>query len=319
MVAISLYRGKLHKVPDVPRKWLTPTPTLSAKEFKTLLHRRAKALARLNSSTSNPNPNPDLQFLHHKQPQPHNHASVGDDIDQLLGVDPVGEGHGKKENGGREVELVGEDVIKPKLDDDQMKVIDLNPNSEMISKEERKREIEEKLKILNAKKHDLVQSLKQILNAEEQLKRRSSEQGMATQAQVSLQVDVTFDSGSMSRHPTPRIGSDGILRDGEGREAYDASNHNIHPRNYLRMSSVSPSSDSPHRRPFHSAAPHASRATLGPSASPSRFAPTGQQGNSASLPTVSASGTNYMASSPSPAASGGTSVFKDGRHVSPWK
>ena len=76
---------------------------------------------------------------------------------------------------------------------------------------------------------------------------------MATQAPVSLQVDVTFDSGSMSRHPTPRIGSDGILRDGEGREAYDASNHNIHPRNYLRMSSVSPSSDSPHRRPFHSA------------------------------------------------------------------
>lgn len=163
----------------------------------------------------------------------------------------------------------------------------------------------------------MVQSLKQILNAEEQLKRRSNEQGMAIQPPVSLQVDVTFDSGS--RHLTPGICSDGILRDGEGREAYDASNHNIHPRNFLRMSSVSPSSDSPHRRPFHSAVPPASRATLGSSASPSRFAPTGQQGNSASLPTVSVSGTNYIASSPSPAASGGTSVFKDKRHISPWK
>lgn len=74
---------------------------------------------------------------------------------------------------------------------------------------------------------------------------------MTIQPPVSLQVDVTFDSGS--RHLTPRIGSDGILRDGEGREAYDTSNHDIHPRKFLRMSSVSPSSDSPHRRPFHSA------------------------------------------------------------------
>ncbi|XP_009369386.1 transcription factor bHLH79-like isoform X2 [Pyrus x bretschneideri] len=65
--------------------------------------------------------------------------------------------------------------------------------------------------------------------------------------------------------------------------------------------------------------PHPSRASLGPTGtSPSRFAPIGQQGHPANLPTVSASGTNYMASSPSPAASGGTSAFKDARLPSPW-
>lgn len=70
---------------------------------------------------------------------------------------------------------------------------------------------------------------------------------------VSLHVDVTNDSGSMTKHLTPRMGSDGLLRgDGEG-EVDDASNHNTHSRSLLRISSVSPSSDSPHKRPFHSA------------------------------------------------------------------
>lgn len=34
---------------------------------------------------------------------------------------------------------------------------------QMGGKEERKKEIEEKLKVLNAKKHDLVQVLKQVI------------------------------------------------------------------------------------------------------------------------------------------------------------
>ena len=64
MVAISLYRGNLHRVPDVPRRWLMPTPKLSLKDFKSLLHRRSKALSRLRSTTPDPDPNssqnPDL-------------------------------------------------------------------------------------------------------------------------------------------------------------------------------------------------------------------------------------------------------------------
>lgn len=63
MVAISLYRGNLHRVPDVPRRWLMPTPTISLRDFRSLLQRRSKAFSRLHSTTttttsSNPNPNP---------------------------------------------------------------------------------------------------------------------------------------------------------------------------------------------------------------------------------------------------------------------
>jgi len=47
MVAISMYRGNLHKVPDVPRRWIMPDRNLSFKDFKSLLHRRKKALSRL--------------------------------------------------------------------------------------------------------------------------------------------------------------------------------------------------------------------------------------------------------------------------------
>jgi len=58
MVAISLYRGNLHRAPDVPRRWLMPNPKISLKDFKSLLARRSKALSR-TSSSSNPNPNPN--------------------------------------------------------------------------------------------------------------------------------------------------------------------------------------------------------------------------------------------------------------------
>nr|DAD25123.1 TPA_asm: hypothetical protein HUJ06_026587 [Nelumbo nucifera] len=65
MVAISLYRGNLHRVPDVPRRWLMPIPCISLKDFRILLHKREKALFRISSTTtptsSNPNPNPDFK------------------------------------------------------------------------------------------------------------------------------------------------------------------------------------------------------------------------------------------------------------------
>ncbi|GAB4845563.1 hypothetical protein Ancab_038968 [Ancistrocladus abbreviatus] len=50
MVAISLYRGNLHRVPDVPRRWLMPTTRFSLKDFRKLLHRRSKALSLLHPS-----------------------------------------------------------------------------------------------------------------------------------------------------------------------------------------------------------------------------------------------------------------------------
>ncbi|XP_039040322.1 uncharacterized protein LOC120178578 isoform X2 [Hibiscus syriacus] len=61
MVAISLYRGNLHRAPDVPRRWLMPTPKISLKDFKSLLHRRNKALCLLCSPSSSSNPNHQIQ------------------------------------------------------------------------------------------------------------------------------------------------------------------------------------------------------------------------------------------------------------------
>lgn len=223
---------------------------------------------------------------------------------------------------------VGADSLAVKVEKaDQLE----NPNSNseikkedvLDEKQKRKREVEEKLQVLNQKKHNLVQVLKQILNAEEELKRRSSIQGIVVRPSVSLQVDVTNDSGSMNRQVTPRLGSEANLSgDMEGVEGDELSNHNFHTRHMHRMNSTSPSSESPLRRPAyvqHSAVPHSTRPSLvATGSSPSRFAPLGHQGLPANLPTVSASGTNFVASSPSPAASGGTSTFRDARLPSPW-
>ncbi|XP_027121722.1 uncharacterized protein [Coffea arabica] len=191
---------------------------------------------------------------------------------------------------------------------------------EESDKYKRKKEVEEKLKILKEKKHGLVQVLKQIQNAEEELKRRSSGQGMAVCPSVPLQVDIPTDTGSMTRLNTPRVGSDGTLGgEVDGGENDGMLNHNPDARHLLRMSSSSPSpsSDSQPKKPAYNVVPNPARASLGVS-SPSRFAPTGQQGLTSNLPTVSVSGTNYVASSPSPAASGGTSVFRESRVPSPW-
>lgn len=71
---------------------------------------------------------------------------------------------------------------------------------------------------------------------------------MAVHPTAPLQVDVTNDSGSMTRHATPQMGTEGNLgRDMEGAEADNGLNHNMHSCHLLRMSSP-PSSDSPHRR-----------------------------------------------------------------------
>ncbi|GMP33572.1 hypothetical protein CsSME_00006834 [Camellia sinensis var. sinensis] len=364
MVAISLYRGNLHRVPDVPRRWLMPTPKISLKDFRILLNRRSRALSRLHSSSTtssipNPNPNvkqeedvkendslppqldpPNITITRHPKEE---ETLKEEEVQETL---KEGEVNDRKESeGGDGSDASPDEKSPPEVPQTATNPVDAIANSQgeksperlekpnlecqtnnkvdaLSDKERRKKEVEDKLQILNAKKHSLVQVLKQILNAEEELKRRNSTQGIGIRPCIPLQVDATNDSGSMTRLATPRTGSEGNLGgDMEGGEADDVSNHNMHSRHLLRMSSTSPSSDSPHRRPAFSVVPHTSRVNLAVVAgSPSRFAPTGHQGHPANLPTVSVSGTSYIASSPSPspAASGSTSAFRDTRLPSPW-
>ncbi|KAL3846013.1 hypothetical protein ACJIZ3_003416 [Penstemon smallii] len=332
MVAISLYKGNLHKVPDVPRRWPAPTRKISLKDFKILLLRRSRALSRLRSSatTSNPNPNSDNPNGHSIPTVDNDNINNNSEIN-LSAPEDLKEKEAEEkvtEDGGDAVKKLVEkaDSLVEEKNEENVKnlertespsdpVIERNNSEDATSdKEKRIKEVKEKLEILNEKKHSLVQVLKQILNAEEQLKRQNSMPGMSGRPPLPLQVDTTTDSGSMTRVNTPRMGSDGNpCGDIDGGEADDGSNHNLHSRQLPRLSSTSPSSDSQQKKPPFNMVPHSYRTTLGVGASPSRFAPAGQGHSS-----VSASVTSYITSSPSPAASGGTSVFRDVRLPSPW-
>ncbi|KAK8499823.1 hypothetical protein V6N13_060886 [Hibiscus sabdariffa] len=343
MVAISLYRGNLHRAPDVPQRWLMPTPKISLKDFKSLLHRRTITLSRLrSSSSSSPSPNPDSKHqvqlavpiaapldpkLKAKvEPEPPEGLKTGPPLTEVK-VEVVGGSDGGDcltkpvdEKTEKDVSLQVEEKEKPP--ETKTNVEASKELNDLKEKEQRKRDVEVKLEVLNTKKHGLVQVLKQILNAEEELKRRNSTQGTANGSVVPLQVETTTDSGSMTRIVTPRMGSDAnVAGENEGVEADDVSNLNVHSRHVFRMSSTSPSSESPLRRPSyiqHNVVPHPARVSMGVTGSPSRFAPIGNQGHPGNPPIASVSGTNFATSSPSPAASGGTSVFREARQPSPW-
>ncbi|XP_050223770.1 uncharacterized protein LOC126673605 [Mercurialis annua] len=344
MVSISLYRGNLHRVPDLPRRWLMPARKISLKEFKSLLNRRTKALSRLRSPAAttavattshhnpNPNPNPNIkkEVVVEEEPKEKNREEERTTPNSI--TKEVVKDHDDVSNSDRrqQVDVAvcnGDEKLKDDRNDAE---VPCKADGEVDEKDKRKNEVEEKLEVLNQKKHNLVQVLKQILNVEEELKRRNNVQGTATSVPPPIQVEVTNDSGSMSRQATPRMSSEAnvggdLMEGGEPEDVLNQNHHNNtnnnsnhHSRHLKRMSSTSPSSESPLRKASFNVLPHPSRPSIGTTSSPSRFAPTGHQGPPANLPAVSASGTNYIASSPSPAASGGTSAFRDARQPSPW-
>ncbi|PSR96662.1 Protein like [Actinidia chinensis var. chinensis] len=301
MVAISLYRGNLHRVPDVPRRWLMPAPKISLKDFRILLNLRSRALSRLHSSTTSSYPNPTEEEeeederenngfpINDSLPPPQSDqpkittthldeegnfkeggiceeeandrresdggdgsAKLGDGSDASKdakevpqsGSNPVDANDRRGSDGGDgSAKLVdGSDASKdakevPQSDsnpvdandrrgsdggDGSAKLVDgsdasndakevpqsdSNPQSlenkkaetstkvdALTDKEMRKKEIEEKLLVLNEKKRNLVSVVKQILNAEEELKRRNSMRGTGIRPAVPLQVDATNDS-----------------------------------------------------------------------------------------------------------------------------
>ncbi|XP_023516400.1 uncharacterized protein LOC111780276 isoform X2 [Cucurbita pepo subsp. pepo] len=341
MVAISLYRGNLHRVSDVPRRWLMPIHNISIRDFKSLLHRRSKALSRLfatassspakvsTSPNSNPNSNssikPDGEGLRNNVKK-RKQSDIGDgclgksaeEFDCVNGPRPcfAEQGSDPVENGGAHSNKENHAVLEnPNKEANEEDLLDVEEN--------RKKEVEEKLKVLNETKHNLVQVLKQIFHVEEEVKRRRSLQGTEIRASAPpLQLDASADTGSMTRPLAPRVATEvNANGDTEGGEADDLLNQNVLSRQMLRNCSTSPSSESPLRRPAHiqpNMGSHPSRTNFSVTGSPSCLPPAGQSGLPPNLPTLSVSGTNYIASSHSPAASGGTSVLRDARQPSPW-
>ncbi|KAK7317223.1 hypothetical protein RJT34_01265 [Clitoria ternatea] len=246
MVAISLYRGNLHRVPEAPRRWPMPNQKMSLRDFKSLLARRSKALSRLNPSNPNPNPNP---LSNGEGPSTTVKEEEEDRKEaQLVAVISAKETTPQFEN--HVSEQKPSDAIPTPTENPPHPVTD---NVDLLNdKEKRKKEVEDKLQVLNVKKHGLVLVLKQILNAEEELKRCSVQQGVAVRGpSVPLPGDATTDTGSMTmtRNMVPRLGSEGnLLADVDGAEADEFANPAMHSRNMLRTSSMSPSSESPLRR-----------------------------------------------------------------------
>ncbi|KAI9087579.1 hypothetical protein K1719_030449 [Acacia pycnantha] len=312
MVAISLYRGNLHRVPDVPRRWLMPAPKISLRQFKSLLARRSNsrrlADEAVATTTTLSIPNPGSLSNGQDEVPIIDKPSIAIQPESEK-VSNNGAGHSREGEDHKEPELCNGSVKKEIDEPDSFADAKTEPfdgdaslvtkqtetigdKEGMLSdKEKRKKEVEDKLQVLNAKKHNLVIALKQILNVEEELKDELV-------------------------HMTPRVGSEANLGgDVEGSETDDPTNHNMLSRNVHWMSSRSPS-ESPLRRTPSLQQNMGSQPSR---ASPSRFVLSHQGNimNQASV-SVSVSGTGYIASSPSPAASGGTSVFRDARHPSPW-
>ncbi|KAI3901779.1 hypothetical protein MKW98_013894 [Papaver atlanticum] len=398
MVAISLYRGNLHKAPDAPRKWLMPRRNISLKDFRILSHKRDRTLSSIVASTkitsppittivSVPNPNPNLQqgegvgdsggsknkldsatetcslpqleqeivnliegkeeegqqqHLPTKGKEDYSEFQIELDIDGggtcneqqqpeeveddcILTVDEITELLLEADSGGLEnvAPAVVDGTSQEVLVVSDQPPVNVCENVDLpYEKEKKKKELEEKLEVLNGRKHNLVQMLKQILNAEEEMKRRNNVLASVIRPPAPLQVE-TSDLRSPGQAVT-RTGLDANhCGDLEG-ESEDHSPHNVHIRNFQRMRSTSPSGSSPFRKSSHSSLqpntvlcpPRTSGIIASPS--PSRFAPSGSAHPANPPPApISVSGTQFMTSSPSPAASGGTSVFRDSRFTSP--
>ncbi|KAJ4809301.1 tRNA (Ile)-lysidine synthase [Rhynchospora pubera] len=301
MVAIALYRGNLHRVPNTPRRWPGPARSMSSSQFKSLLRRRSRALSRLTSLK---------------------------DKDETREVQVEVKAEAEEEQGDKgEPEEAQEEPEEGELPHSDPPP---SPNAEAstapdaggltLNKEERKMQLEKKLQELNQTKHNLVQMLKQILNAEEEMKRRIS-QPPVTRGPITLPSENGPDVPSASRPGPPRISVEVNFGTDLGGESDPGSTQSAPTRPFGQMQSPSPSASSLSRSPFSNAprGPLASSSLLGnPLTAPASFIPpTGQLSHASSLPPLlPLPGSTFVASSPSPAASGGTpsaSVFRDSR------
>lgn len=156
--------------------------------------------------------------------------------------------------------------------------------------------------------------LKQVLNAEEEIRTRSMHASL--HAVMPQPSENAADGSSISRQ-APRMTVDVNFGEVAG-ESDAGSNQGTPGRPLHHVHSISPSTASFARSPFGSLQHNSGYTPRSPAtfstASPSRFAANGHHGHPPAHPSESLPGSNFVASSPSPAASGGSSsVFRDYR------
>uniref|UniRef100_A0A0E0KHQ1 Uncharacterized protein n=1 Tax=Oryza punctata TaxID=4537 RepID=A0A0E0KHQ1_ORYPU len=348
--SISMYRGNLHRAgADTDHRWPAPRPTITLSRFRSLLRSRSLSIARLegaaradsaaSSSTSRlaDGDAGEQDGVDDEEEEGEEGMEVEEEEEEQEQEEEDGQDEQQPEEAGEEQE---EGAVEDADMDDAGEVVvggedadgngdagdaqegqgesegfDPNPEGSCLDViEERKKELSDKLDTLNKKKHDLVQMLKQILNAEEEIRMRTMQASLRTT--VPHPSENAADGSSVSRQ-VPRMTVDVNFSDVAG-ESEAGSNQGTPGRPLHHVHSISPSTASFARSPFGSLQHNSGHTPRSPAtfstASPSRFAATGNQGHPAGHPSISLPGVNFVASSPSPAASGGSSsVFRDYR------
>lgn len=122
MVALSLYKGNLHRVPEAPRRWLLPTPKISLKDFRILLRRRSRALSRLLTTTTPPDAvtaaTTTTTTTYNPNPKTESNSNSQDEVPSLVPVKAEKEEEVQGENGKLSEQLVdaSDVVVEPKLE-----------------------------------------------------------------------------------------------------------------------------------------------------------------------------------------------------------
>uniref|UniRef100_A0A0D9ZVV1 Uncharacterized protein n=1 Tax=Oryza glumipatula TaxID=40148 RepID=A0A0D9ZVV1_9ORYZ len=343
--SISMYRGNLHRAgADTDHRWPAPRPTITPSRFRSLLRSRTLSLARLDgaaradsaasSSTSRladgdagvDEEEQDEEGMEMEEEEEEEQEQEQEEEDGQDEQQPQEAGEEQDEGAvedadmddAGEVLVGGEDAHgngDAQEGQGESEGFDPNPEGSCLDViEERKKELSDKLDTLNKKKHDLVQMLKQILNAEEEIRMRTMQASLRTT--VPQPSENAADGSSISRL-VPRMTVDVNFSDVAG-ESEAGSNQGTPGRPLHHVHSISPSTASFARSPFGSLQHNSGHTPRSPAtfstASPSRFAATGNQGHPIGHPSISLPGINFVASSPSPAASGGSSsVFRDYR------
>nr|CAD1818488.1 unnamed protein product [Ananas comosus var. bracteatus] len=222
MVALAVSRGNLHKVPNAPRRWPLPPRSISLPQFKNLLRRRALALSRIAAAAAaaaDENPSGTSPCTEKKVKGEEAEESPEKAANPAIGGPAAKNGEDEPAPDGK--------AVKEDAADSKLEVID--DSKDIVKKEESKGELENKLQVLNEKKHNLVQMLKQILNAEEEVKRRT----MLSSVPMPLHVEVNFGGDSAG-------------------ESDAAPSHSSHGRQLHQIHSTSPSASSLNRPVFGS-------------------------------------------------------------------
>ncbi|XP_057820084.2 uncharacterized protein LOC131032999 isoform X2 [Cryptomeria japonica] len=354
MGVISFYRGNLHKVPDTPRRWPIPKPSISLHDFKILLEKRSRALERLqlnahedddeeaegmgdNDCTKEEDPS-----LLQENKRKRETAELEDHSERATKCSKFNEAEEEKGHADFPMECEPQIVSKDGRDD----APELHPNfsdsakskksnAEEMDVDSHKQEpsgpVSEDKTIKDAK------PAQEILSTEEEMKKRSQVALQTSAMNMSLpsQGEATVDVGSHTKQAGRRVRTElncyGDLEEGELEDVCTPSphSHNLHVNGPTGpLGSVSgrqpnslqqPSPSSQQLKTSLSASCHSQHNTTssGLMPSPSLLGAHGSHTQNVHIPSVSVSAAQIGVSSPSPATSSGTSIFRDTRRTSP--